>query len=239
MAKPTILIVPGSFAPPTIYSDVVSLLQKQGYPALALQLPSTQKRMPLEPATMQDDANDIRQAVTTLLSLGREVIVLCHSYGGTPTTEALAGLDVKRIIYLTAAVPKVGQTHIDAMETGEAAMPESTGGYMHISALAMTGAIADDLPWEQAYPLALQLSHHSAISFRGAVTQVAYESIPVSYVVCEKDFIIPPETQRRFIKMAEEGSGRKVDVKSLDCGHCPNWTMPEKLVEVVVGIAGE
>ena len=108
---------------------------------------------------------------------------------------------------------------------------------MHLSPLLITSAIANDLPWESAYPLALQLPHHSAISFHGAVSQAAYESIPVSYVVCEKDLIITPETQRRFIRTIEE-SGREVDVHSLDCGHCPNWSMPERLVEVVVGIAG-
>ncbi|KAF1840403.1 alpha/beta-hydrolase [Cucurbitaria berberidis CBS 394.84] len=234
MANPTILIVPGSFAGPGIYDNIVTLLRKQGYPAFAVQLPSTQKRMPLEPAGMQEDASVIRRAAEALLALGREIIVLCHSYGGTPATEGLAGLAVKRIIYLTAIAPKVGQNHVEAMALPEGFLPESTGGYMHMDAVQMAGAIRNDLPYEEAYPFALQLPYHSAISFQEPITQAAYKTIPVSYIVCERDMIINPDTQRRFIKTIEEESGREVDVFGLDSGHCPNWSQPEKLVEIIV-----
>lgn len=77
MPNPTILIVPGSFAGPGIYDHLVKMLKEQGYPSFALQLPSTQKRMPLPPATMQDDAETVRRAVETLGGLGREVVVSC------------------------------------------------------------------------------------------------------------------------------------------------------------------
>lgn len=120
--KPTILIVPGSFAPSTIYSDLVTHIRALGYPSVALSLPSTQKRIPLPPATMQDDADVIKRAVETLIAQGKEVAVMCHSYGGTPTTQALAGLKVRRLMYLSAIVPKVGQTQNVAM-TGKEAMP--------------------------------------------------------------------------------------------------------------------
>ncbi|KAH7399607.1 Alpha/beta hydrolase fold-1 [Pyrenochaeta sp. MPI-SDFR-AT-0127] len=236
MANPTILIVPGSFSSPGAYDGVVALLRKQGFPAFAVQLPSTQKRMPLEPATMQDDASVIRRAAEALIGLGREVVVLCHSYGGTPTTEGLAGLAVKRIIYLSAIVPKVGQTHIAAMELPEGFLPEVVGGYMHIDAIQMAPAILNDMPFEEAYPHTLTLQHHSAVSFNAPVTQAAYETIPVTYLLCEKDLVVAPETQKRFISVLGEG-GRKVDVVGLQSGHCPNWSQPEKLVEVLVEAA--
>jgi hypothetical protein len=73
--KPTILIVPGSFAPTTSYKEFVDILRSKGYPALAVQLPSTQKRMPLQPATMKDDADVIKRAAEMLISLGKEVVV--------------------------------------------------------------------------------------------------------------------------------------------------------------------
>lgn len=124
MTKPTILIVPGSFTTTTIYAPVVSLLRAQGYPALALELPSTQKRFPLEPATMADDADVIKRAAETLIGQGRELVVVCHSYGGTPTTQGLAGVaGVKRIVYLSAAAPRKGESHITAMELKEGMLP--------------------------------------------------------------------------------------------------------------------
>jgi alpha-beta hydrolase superfamily lysophospholipase len=109
MSKPTILIVPGSFAPPTIYEELVRLLKAKGYPALAVQLPTTMKRMPLAPATMLEDADVIKRAAEALINLGREVVVVAHSYGGVPMTQGLVGVPVKKIVYLTAIVPKIGK----------------------------------------------------------------------------------------------------------------------------------
>lgn len=75
LIKPIILFVPGSFAPPSIYKTTIDRLRNLSFPAVALQLPSTLKRMPLEPASMMDDADVIRRAVETVLGQGKEVVV--------------------------------------------------------------------------------------------------------------------------------------------------------------------
>lgn len=75
MAKPTIVLVPGSFSAIGVYDDLVVRLKAQGYPAVALVLPSTQKRAPLPPATLEDDVAEVKIAVETLIALGREVVV--------------------------------------------------------------------------------------------------------------------------------------------------------------------
>ena len=73
---------------------------------------------------MKDDADVIKRAAEMLIAQGKEVVVVCHSYGGTPTTQALVGVDVKRIVYLTVIVPRVGQNQCQAMnmEGGELPM---------------------------------------------------------------------------------------------------------------------
>lgn len=106
---------------------------------------------------------------------------------------------------------------------------------MHMDSVQIAHAVGNDLPsWEVAYEWALQLSHHSAVSLQGVMTQAAYESIPVSYILCEKDLIVSPEIQKKSIRVIEEVSGKKVDVISLDAGHCPNWSQPERLAEIIV-----
>jgi pimeloyl-ACP methyl ester carboxylesterase len=120
--KPTILFVPGSFAPPSIYSAVIAHLRSAGFPSVALQLPSTIKRHPVPPATMSDDASTIRRAAEAIIASGQEVVVACHSYGGTPTTQALTGLKIKRVVYVTAIVPRVGQSQMGAMGLEKASM---------------------------------------------------------------------------------------------------------------------
>lgn len=73
---------------------------------------------------MQDDATHIRAVAETLIAQGKEAVFVCHSYGGMPTSEGLVGLGkqegkqggVKRIVYLTAVVPRVGQNQVKTMD---------------------------------------------------------------------------------------------------------------------------
>ena len=239
MSNPTILIVPGSFAPPTLYATVVRLLKERGYPAVAIQLPSTTKRAPLEPASMLEDAATIKRAAEIPISLGRSVIVMAHSYGGLPTTQGLFSVPVKQIIYLAATVPKLGQSQADTM--GELGVRDlgAVGGYMHLPALEMAGAMGHGMAWEDAYPLVNQMSHHSERSFLEGVTQLAYKleggkGVKVSYVLTERDLIIAPQVQRGFIKVLEEARGGDIDVVAMDTGHAPSSSCQEKLVEVLI-----
>lgn len=109
---------------------------------------------------------------------------------------------------------------------------------MHMDPVVMAPFVCNDVPYAQAYENALQFPHHSAVSFQGEVTQASYKDVPVTYIFCEKDLVINPETQQRFIDTIEEVSGNKVDVKRIDAGHCPNFSRPEELVELLVQAAG-
>ncbi|KAF2626922.1 alpha/beta-hydrolase [Macroventuria anomochaeta] len=242
-AKPTILIIPGSFSAYGAYDPFLTLLRAEGFTALAIKLPSTQMRHPLPPATLQDDAAHVRGVVERLIAEGEgtEVVVLAHSYGGSVATEALAGLGVKRLVFLSASAPRVGENQIKAMRLEAGFLPEEVvilqGGYMHMDPVIMAPFVCNDLPYSQAYENALQLPHHSAVSFQSEVTQTSYKDIPVTYIYCERDIVIAPEIQQRFIDTIEEVSGSKVDVRRIDAGHCPNWSKPDELVKLLVGAA--
>ena len=66
--KPTIVIVPGSFSAHGAYDPFLALLRAEGFTAVAVNLPSTQKRMPLPPATLKDDAVLVRGVVGALVA---------------------------------------------------------------------------------------------------------------------------------------------------------------------------
>lgn len=114
---------------------------------------------------------------------------------------------------------------------------------MHLDHIMFTGALLNDTPWEDAYPIALQLQHHSKASFEEKVTQIAYaptddgKLTPVTYVVCTKDLIINLEQQQGLVKRLEEVRGEKVDLRSLESGHCPQWSVLRELVDVLVAVA--
>ncbi|KAL1657035.1 hypothetical protein SLS61_000075 [Didymella pomorum] len=243
--KLTILIVPGSFSEYGIYNPFLAQIRNQGFTAFAVKLPSTQKRFPLPPATLEDDAKHVRGVVEHLINEegGKEVVVLAHSYGGTVATEALEGLGakdgkgVKRLVFLSAVAPRVGENQVSAMKLEEGFLPEVTDGYMHMDPVVMAPFVANDLPYAQAYEYALQLPHHSAASFQSEVTKCAYKDIPLSYIFCERDMVISPEIQQRFIDTIEEVSGNKVDVKKIDAGHVPMWSKMDETVRLLVEAA--
>lgn len=95
-----------------------------------------------------------------------------------------------------------------------------------------------DLEFDKAVGLMKSMTKHSALSFTGQLTYAAYKHIPVSYIRCEKDFIVAPEKQQKFIDHIRTESGKEVDVHTLATGHCPNVTAPEELAKAIVRIAG-
>ncbi len=91
-----------------------------------------------------------------------------------------------------------------------------------------------DLPFEEAKEWVKRMPHHSALSFQGKLTYPGYNKIPVSYIFCEKDVILPPKFQISVIEGIERESGKKVDVLRLNTAHCPNASAPEDLAAIVV-----
>jgi len=95
-----------------------------------------------------------------------------------------------------------------------------------------------DLPFDEAVQMVKKMPKHSYPSFLGPLTYPAYKYIPASYIVCERDMIIPPPAQREFIEFIKKESGQQVDVIALDAGHCPNASVPKDVAEAVVKTVG-
>jgi hypothetical protein len=74
------------------------------------------------PPTMQDDAASIKSVISGVVDSGKEVVVVMHSYGGYPGTEATEGLGkvdrqkqgkqggVVALVYVAAWMPAVGKS---------------------------------------------------------------------------------------------------------------------------------
>lgn len=93
MSKPTIVMVPGSWHKPSIYSGVVASLSTHKYPTICLPLPSAGAVPPHEDFT--NDVAIIRDCLTDLVSKDKEVVLVVHSYSGLPGGEAPRGLGKK------------------------------------------------------------------------------------------------------------------------------------------------
>ncbi len=129
--KPSILLIPGSFAVPQFYDSVFDIVSKKGYNIRGLHLPSVglsagQPR-PGSPPTMYDDATYIARETQKLVDEGDDVILVCHSYGAVPASQSTAGLSkgerqqagkpggIVNLAYMTCLVPALGQTAKDVL----------------------------------------------------------------------------------------------------------------------------
>lgn len=90
MGKPSFVCVPGAWHTPAGYDALIKLLQKDGYDAVAVSLPS----VGCKPVTydFSEDVEAIRSTVTKLSDDGKDVIPVLHSYGGMCGGQALEGL---------------------------------------------------------------------------------------------------------------------------------------------------
>jgi len=119
----SIVIVPAASARPLTYDKVISGVSAHGYNIEALYLPSIgleSGARPGEPPTMYEDAAFVAAHVTTLADAGNDILLVTHSYGGTPATESVKGLakserakegkqgGVVALAYMTSLVPEVG-----------------------------------------------------------------------------------------------------------------------------------
>ena len=120
-SKPTIVIVPGSFSPPSFYATVIDQLHSHNYEAICIDLPSVGRSPHGAPAaTMAEDAAQVQFVTSKLAEAGKDVVIVTHSYGGIVGTESARGLakadreaagktgGISRLFYITSLVPLVG-----------------------------------------------------------------------------------------------------------------------------------
>lgn len=118
-SKPTIFIVPGAWQLPTAFVPFTERLQKAGYDALVVPLPSVGGTTQPLPGLPEDIAA-IRAKLQPLVEeQQKEVLLLTHSAGGVSGSAAVQGLDAKsraakgleggvvRVVYMAAfMIPK-------------------------------------------------------------------------------------------------------------------------------------
>ena len=89
---PSFLIVPGAWHQPKAYEKLVTSLRNAGYSTDVASLPSCNTQDP-EKATCSADAEAVRKEILRSIDAGgKDLVVVCHSYGGIPGGGAAYGL---------------------------------------------------------------------------------------------------------------------------------------------------
>lgn len=112
-ARPTVVLVHGAFADSSGWNDVITTLEKDGYPVIAAANP------------LRSVAGDAESVATIVRSVPGRVVLVGHSYGGVVITEAAKGnANVQALVYVAGFVPDAGESAL----TLSAKFPGSTLG---------------------------------------------------------------------------------------------------------------
>ena len=127
MAKPVLVFIHGAFFAASCWDSVRSSFEKHSYETLAFSLPSVSIGSTV--TSHYEDTAVIRETLLQLIEgKNRDVVLVMHSYGGVPGSEAVEGLEKSRrgktkggvihCVYIAAYLVPVGVSILDLLAGG-------------------------------------------------------------------------------------------------------------------------
>lgn len=224
MPLPSLLLVPGAWHKPEHLQLLIDDLPGIDVHTVAL---TSCGDDPKALGDMYSDAAAIRGAVE---AIGGPVVVVAHSYGGVPTTEALADApNVKSIVYLAAFQLDAGDSLLSSAG-GDPALwwefhqQEGVGDFLTVA--SPVDVFYGDVDRSIAEKAAAALGYQSYAATTQKLTAVAWQTIPSTYIICEADGAIPPFVQELFAKRADR-------TLRLNSSHSPFLSQPSALAELI------
>ena len=203
-AKPTIVLVHGAFADASGWDKVITRLQGDGYPVLAV----------ANPLTGLEADSDYLEGI--LAKISGPIVLVGHSYGGAVISDAAAGNpNVKALVYVAAFVPDVnevlGQFANPADYPGALLSPDklvhntsvSGADEVTINTADFRAIFAADLPKKTAASMAVRQRAVAYDVFGQPAQAAAWHDIPSWYQISTQDKAISPVAQAFFAERAE------------------------------------
>jgi hypothetical protein len=257
MAKPTILFVPGAWHSPTHLQTIRSTIEQHGYETQGVALPSVD---PVDAAnfTVDQDVEAISTGIQNILSQGKDVVLVTHSYSGVPGQAAAysfipkdnhTGPRLKAIAMMCSFLLPPKTSLLSVMPGGKPAPIHTLSENDTIVTVGDKGPkhyFYDDLSADEASQCTalLKPAAWQSCTTTPSAQGSGYFGVPTSYLVCEKDNAIPAGLQRMMIAGADQalqdrGSDSRLRVETVDCGHSPFLKMPERTSDFIRRSAGE
>ncbi len=125
--NPTVVLVPGAWHSPQHYLELQDLVKRAGYDFISHKNPSCDSLNP-NAESASNDATSIRNEILIpLLDAGNTVILVSHSYGGSPGAASAKGLSkpervaagkpggIIGLIFICAILPHEGQSLVSLL----------------------------------------------------------------------------------------------------------------------------
>ena len=242
-SKPVIVFVPGAWHPPSCFDPVTQRLEAAGYETKGVNLASVGSPEPLK--DFQPDVEAIQQTMKPFIDQGKDILLVVHSYGGVVGNEAVRGLDkasrekegkkggVSHIYFCCAFALPEGVSLMDVLQGKPLPWFQISEDERTVTPATPIETFYNDVENAEQYPGILK--PHSYRTFFSKVTYPAWQYVPSTYLLCEKDMALPLHAQKGMV----EGSGGKIKAETVDASHSPFLSMPEEMAKSIRRAAGE
>lgn len=219
-----VVMVHGAWADGSCWSEVIPLLQTKGFNVTAVQNPLTSL------------ADDVAATRRVLARQDGPTVLVGHSWGGVPITEA--GLDPKvtALVYVAARAPDVGED-FNALAATYPTMPARSGvvtvdGFSWLTRDAFVRFFAGDVEPARALTLYATQQPIAANLFAGRTTVAAWREKPSFYAVSANDQTTNPDLER-FV--AKRMGATTIE---LPASHVSMISHPKAIADLIVKAAG-
>ena len=215
-----VVLVHGAWADGSCWSEVIPLLQAEGFNVTAVQNPLTSL------------ADDVAATKRVLAMQDGPTVLVGHSYGGTVVTEAGIDPKVTSLVFLAARAPDANEDY-NALAATYPTAPVRAGiqkhdGYLWLAEDAYVKHFAGDPPAKQARALYATQQPISETLFAGKTTVAAWRSKPSFYVVSAKDETTTPDLERF---LAKRMNATTIELPS---SHVSMISHPKEIVALIV-----
>jgi pimeloyl-ACP methyl ester carboxylesterase len=229
----TFVLVHGAFHGAWCWREIVPLLEAEGHEVLAPDLPGHgSDDSPASEMTLESYARRVQSAVE---SASEAVVLVGHSMSGMVVTQAAeyAHARVRRLVYLTAMLPRDGQSVLDLV--GAFGGPDNVQPNLIVDEQAGTCVIADGaaacLFYGECAPEAVEfalplLQPEALVAFATPVRVTAdgASAVPRAYIECSRDRAITLGLQRHM-----QAALPCDPILEIDTDHSPFLSRPRDL----------
>ena len=215
-----IVLVHGGFVDGSGWAGVYNILKKKGYNVVIVQNPT------------KSLADDVAVTKSAIDSLGSEVVLVGHSYGGVVITEAGTHPKVSDLVYITAFAPDKGESVASLIANPPPGAPvppilPPKDGYLFLDRTQIAASFAADVEPGLASFMADSQVPWGLDALSGAVSEPAWKTKPSYYLVATEDKMIPPPAQRAMAGRA------KAQVMEASGSHAIYVSKPAEIAELI------
>lgn len=225
-SKPTIVIVHGAWGGAWAFKKVDALLRQKGFEVYRPQLTGQGDRVHLARPDigLSTHIDDVVNAI--LYEDLHDITLVGHSYGGMVISGVAERIPdrIKRLVYLDAMVPNDGDSVTNMMPGGADFLKRMTQGDYIVPVW-----VKPDQPPPHDVPQALK-TFTDTISLKNE----AARKIPATYILTVDKGKEAKDDD--FFRQSQRAKERGWTMLQLTSDHNPQWSAPEALAEMLVGI---